>query len=593
MVYNCIKLSDVRSITKSKQRSREGPRTDDKNTFSIFSKTSRNKVHIEEKEIKEQKVKKKEEYKGSNFKYPWDRSNLKSLQIDLKDFEKLDDYAAKLPSTGSLDHLTKQLVHAAHTDVEKVRAIWIWICHHIEYDIIGLYNEALRSIDPKEILRSGKGVCAGYSSLFQDMCSRAGITCMTVNGYAKGAGYQVGQNIPDDSNHAWNMVYLEGSWHPLDSTWGAGHIDESKFTFEYNEFFFLTHPALFIENHYPDKTEHQLLQPRVSRKQFQQLVFRKGDFYNLGLLSVQPETGTINSETGKVSITIESRQNLKFTFDVNGAEHGVIQLLKCGMKLDVYLQKTGQQVLRVYAMLPGRTSQFVWVLDYKILCHALKITMKIPKCLHNPVGPSWVTEEAGLLEPSHTEPVIHTVDGYCTFSFKIIRGLNFLCSLHSDEIQMTSDMEKQHVFLTQTEDKAEIKVRHPCSGTYVLKIFAKPEDSKSSSYSYLCNYLIICTNPSVKWPEYPLTYSAWGKNFHLVHPLEGVLPKGTNVSFKLQIPDVSEVCIDGKEFIPLIYSDSGYWEVTCSTVNRKELSIMIPSNKPNSWQYILRYAISK
>ncbi|XP_056419077.1 kyphoscoliosis peptidase-like [Hyla sarda] len=452
----------------------------------------------------------------------------------------------------------------------------------------------MRSTDPEEILRSGKGVCAGYSSLFQDMCSRAGVTCKTVNGYGKGAGYQVGQKIPNSSNHAWNMVYLEGRWHLLDSTWGAGstEINRNKFKFKYNEYYFLTHPALFIGNHYPDEKEHQLLEPKVSRGQFEKFVFLKGDFYNMGLLSVQPETGIINSENGKVSIAIQSRQNTEFTFDVNGAKHGIMKLLKCGMKLDVYLQKTGEHELQIYAKGSNSTNTFNWVLSYKILCQAVDTIMEIPKCLYNPVGPSWVTEEAGLEEPSHPEPVIHTADGFCTISFKTTKDLKFLCSLHSDEIQITSDMASQYVFLLQTKDNAEMKVRLPRSGTYVLQIFYKQEGS-TGSYSYLCNYLIICTNPSVKWPVFPMAYSAWGQHFDLVHPLEGVLPKNSNVSFKLQIPDVTDVRIKGEQYVPLTLTDSGYWEGTCSTAGRKELAVMIPSNEPNSWQYILKYEVSK
>ncbi|XP_069831770.1 kyphoscoliosis peptidase-like isoform X2 [Dendropsophus ebraccatus] len=552
-------------------------------------------IHVKEEEGKGQEENEKTKQESSNFKYPWDKSNLKSLQIDLKAFEELDEYAAKLPSTGSLDHLTKRLIHDAHTDLGKVRAIWIWICHHIEYDIMALKNSTKRSTDPEEILRRRKGVCAGYSSLFEEMCSRAGVRCVTVSGYGKGAGYKVGQKIPIDSNHAWNMVYLERRWHLLDSTWGAGHTDMSKnkFTFEYKEYYFLTHPALFIGNHYPDQTKHQLLEPTVSREQFEQFVHLKGDFYNCGLLSVQPETGIIKTENGKVSITIQSGQNMEFSFDVNGAKNGIIKLLECGMELDVYLKTPGEYELEIYTKKPKSSDLFNWVLSYKILCQAVSTTMKIPKCLYNPVGPSWVTEEAGLVEPSHPEPVIYTEDGFCAVSFKTTRTLNFLSTLHSDEVQITSDMRHQHVFLFQTEEKAEIKVQLPRSGSYVLQIFIKEEDSISSSYNYLCNYLIICTNPSVKRPVFPLAYGSWRENFDLLHPLERFLPKNSNVSFKLQIPGVTEVRVEGETTVLLTLTDGGYWEGSCSTVGRKELFVMIPLNTPNSWQYILKYEVSK
>ncbi|XP_072000238.1 kyphoscoliosis peptidase-like [Engystomops pustulosus] len=132
--------------------------------------TEKHNVHIEREERKAHDIQKTAGNNGFIFTYPWDKSSLKSLQIDLEMFKHLDEYAAKLPANKSLDHLTNLLIHKAHTDLEKVRAIWIWICHHIEYDIEGLKDVAKRSSNPEEVLRSGKGVCAGYSGLFQDLC---------------------------------------------------------------------------------------------------------------------------------------------------------------------------------------------------------------------------------------------------------------------------------------------------------------------------------------------------------------------------------------------------------------------------------------
>ncbi|XP_075056939.1 kyphoscoliosis peptidase-like [Mixophyes fleayi] len=547
-------------------------------------------VHVEKENTDGQKRKKQVRNESLKFKYPWDQSILKSLELDLNKFEKLDAYAAKLESKESLEHLTKELLRDAHTDLEKTRAIWIWICHHIEYDIIGYKNKAMRSTVPDEIFRSKRGVCAGYSSLFQDMCRIADVKCKTVSGYGKGAGYKVGQKIPDGSNHAWNIVYLEGSWHLLDSTWGAGKTD-TKFKFQYDEFYFLTHPAVFIEDHYPNEAECQLLKPVVSRKHFEQSVSYNSQFYTSGILSCQPETAVIKTVNGKVSIAIKSRHNLLFTFDLSeNKKSGVMKLVDCGMKLDVYPDKTGQHVLKVFAMVPGSGKVYHYVLSYIIECNSVDTRMKIPKSLINPVGPSWVSEEAGLVQPSHPDPVIHTENGCGTINFAVKRDLRFLCTLHSDEVQMTSEMESRHIFLKKTKDKVKMKVRLPQSGTYVLCVFIKPGKSNHTNYTYLCNYLIISTNTSVRWPVFPLTYSKWAKHYDLVQPLEGVLPKNSNVSFRLHIPGVTGVCVNGESYTPLTLADNGYWEGTCSTDDRKELSVMIKyMNEPNTWHYLLKY----
>ncbi|XP_018410825.1 PREDICTED: kyphoscoliosis peptidase-like [Nanorana parkeri] len=205
--------------------------------------------------------------------------------------------------------------------------------------------------DPDDVFRTRKGVCAGYSSLFKQMCSIAGVKCEEVIGYAKGASYKIGQKF-SDTNHAWNMVYLEGRWHLLDSTWGAGSVDKKtdSFEFSYKEYYFLTHPALFIGDHYPEEKECQQLEPLVSLKHFEESACLKSWFYNAGLVSCQPETCVIETAKGKVSITIESRRDMLFTFSLDGNErNGVMKLLNCGMKLDVYPQKTGQHELQLFA----------------------------------------------------------------------------------------------------------------------------------------------------------------------------------------------------------------------------------------------------
>lgn len=65
----------------------------------------------------------------------------------------------------------------------------------------------------------------------------------------------------------------------------------------YNEFYFLTHPALFIEDHFPDNKNWQLLKPPQSLRQFENNMYHKSEFYNKGMLSAHPETPVIR--TGK------------------------------------------------------------------------------------------------------------------------------------------------------------------------------------------------------------------------------------------------------------------------------------------------------
>lgn len=63
----------------------------------------------------------------------------------------------------------------------------------------------------------------------------------------------------------------------------------------YNEFYFLTHPALFIEDHFPDNKNWQLLKPPQSLRQFENSMYHKSEFYNKGMLSAQPDVSMIKT----------------------------------------------------------------------------------------------------------------------------------------------------------------------------------------------------------------------------------------------------------------------------------------------------------
>ncbi|XP_066477593.1 kyphoscoliosis peptidase [Tiliqua scincoides] len=526
--------------------------------------------------------------------YPWDKSCLKSIPLDLKQFEKLDAYAIKVTTKSSVEELVKTLLRVAHNDLEKVRAIWTWICHHIAYDIVGFFHKDEQSFKPKDVLHSGKSICEGYAGLFEQMCSLAGVQCMNLSGYSKGHGYRTGQTFTGECDHAWNAVYLDGRWHLVDSTWGSGTIDDcfSKFTFRYNEFYFLTHPALFINNHFPDNSNWQLLKPTVTLKQFESNMLYKSDFYKMGLLAAHPETPIIQTVNGKVTVAVESRFPMLFMCELKGAkEYSLMTLKKNGMNLELYPQKTGSHKLQIYAK-PFKSSEEVYncVLEYILECSSVDRTICFPKELHQPVGPSWFTEREGFLKPSHRGPIIHTNDGRCDVNFILSKDLSVLASLHSDSISLTDD-KKRHILQVCQGNRVEFKIHLPHAGNFVFKIFAKKKSSPGN-YNYIFNYLIFCPNTEVKWPAFPQNYSKWAEGYELVEPLAGSLPADRNIKFKLKLHSIAKAFVQCEKTCPLSLSKDGYWEGSCSTSGCTEVYVMVLENANHKfYSQILKYEV--
>ncbi len=95
---------------------------------------------------------------------------------------------------------------------ETVKAIHDYIVNTLTYADGEDQWEALDSVYEQYdypcnvTLAAATGVCQDYTELFQAMCQRAGIPCEMMTGDAGGP-------------HAWNRVYLDGTWYYVDCTW--------------------------------------------------------------------------------------------------------------------------------------------------------------------------------------------------------------------------------------------------------------------------------------------------------------------------------------------------------------------------------------
>lgn len=107
------------------------------------------------------------------------------------------------------------LAHASDDSLpsECTRHLYNYICTHITYD-----NEKTQNVDYnyvpdiEETYATGKGICYDYASLLASMLRSIGIPAKLVKGYA---------NANPTVYHAWNEVYLNGSWHVIDTTLDA------------------------------------------------------------------------------------------------------------------------------------------------------------------------------------------------------------------------------------------------------------------------------------------------------------------------------------------------------------------------------------
>lgn len=135
------------------------------------------------------------------------------------------DVNLKKRTTTDAEQLVRKLTKGKSGDQEKFDAIFTWVTTNIRYD----YNEFYLPTAPipgsiQRILKTKRTICLGYANLMDTLCMLAGITNVTVYGYAKDEFFDVNDTIYGH-NHAWSAVKLDGLWYVYDATWSKGKVE--------------------------------------------------------------------------------------------------------------------------------------------------------------------------------------------------------------------------------------------------------------------------------------------------------------------------------------------------------------------------------
>jgi hypothetical protein len=193
--------------------------------------------------------------------------------------QKLDNIARSLQYQGSsIAQLADLLSRYARTDAEKARIIYSWIAQHIAYDAQSFFSGNYEYLLGEEVLKRRQAICSGYANLYQELAKAMNLQAITIEGYAKGDNYGVGQK--DRLNHAWNAVKINNSWYLLDVTWGAGTLENRQFSPNFNPYYFATSPQELIYSHFPAQDKWQLLKRPLAKAEFAKLPKVFPSFFN-------------------------------------------------------------------------------------------------------------------------------------------------------------------------------------------------------------------------------------------------------------------------------------------------------------------------
>lgn len=173
------------------------------------------------------------------------------------------------------------------------------IIYHPRYETQSSYEiRTLRGLISK------RTVCAGYAMIYKEIMDRLGIECHYVEGCTTEA-----DSKKDITNHAWNLLKIDGRFYPVDLTWDATRYRQGQT----DSFNFFSNLQLFRKTHFPCSIEkikdYSVLSGIKSDfvnktiKQFK----RKKDF----LTSVIRLKGDNDEDIRLVQTNIEEKENEK------------------------------------------------------------------------------------------------------------------------------------------------------------------------------------------------------------------------------------------------------------------------------------------
>ena len=255
------------------------------------------------------------------------------------DFQEIDDYIRSTKfKTKDFVSFTQKITEKSETELEKVRAIFVWITDNIKYSDKFMNDKAtsvragskaeleralkkIKEEDLQRTLQKRKGVCEDYSQLFKEMCSVVGIESEFVVGHARQNKNRIGK-LPKGNDHAWNSVKVDGKWYLLDVTWASGYVNNGKFKKEFKEGYFLVEPEHLIKSHFPEEAKFQYLEVPITKKAFSKIPVIQYGYYKFKVQDHIPQQAKVPpfSGDGVFKIQLEKDDLVKGFFLETGSK---------------------------------------------------------------------------------------------------------------------------------------------------------------------------------------------------------------------------------------------------------------------------------
>ena len=468
----------------------------------------------------------------------------------------LTEAVSKKPKE-NLQPLVSCLLDGVTDEEEKVKILHDWVCDTISFDTAMYFSGLSKKQDAMSVLKKNTALSEGYARVMNELCTRAGLESIVINGYSKGFGY-LGA-LMTKTDHTWNAVKVNGAWKLLDVTWDAGRVDFKTWIKSYSSDWLSLTPEQFIYSHLPENDEHQFLgeKERRTREMFVKEPYIPASFFASGLaLSGNiPDyaTGISSPLTIQVALT---KPNVIIMAEIESKTSG--------------------------AYIPGAT----WITR---TADSATVSYDVPD-----------TEpyKAMLFAKSTDGDAFTAVFSADDFEGSVIPEISALLS----EKKITK---KEYDFFRASYRKVGENARYYLvddffddERTEALKKVFSLLDTDGTDFEPIFAFDVKAKPPyggfgrgNAKYPESHLSYSS-ARSTHPVAPLQGSLKKGSTVKFVVESGEYSKFAVKLTDSLVQMTKNpaTGLFELEATVPDTKTVTVFA-SNGSNSYFGLWSYAV--
>jgi hypothetical protein len=245
-----------------------------------------------------------------------------------------------------VNQLASYIVRTSTNEYECVKKAHDWVVLNIHYDAISLLAGTIAVQDYVSVITRKLGMSEGMANVFKVFCDRMQIDCKIIRGYGRGYGNSPFDNEdPAKVNHFWNMVKIDGEGYFVDCTWDAGYLIGRSYVPRYSTEYFFPKPEYFAYSHFPEDSEYQLLEEKISAADFSSRPFLGPLFFD-AINSLNWDLKKINQTGGKMVLDFSPAPGYVSNIEVYDESNG--------KKFEnlTFVQREGE-IYRAYFSFPG------------------------------------------------------------------------------------------------------------------------------------------------------------------------------------------------------------------------------------------------